>query len=128
MAQGQAGAVCPIGPQPDRASSTGRPLPGRPAGRQASTLGSIDRAIASSFSSYVLIHQLAGEVLGRRRPCRSGRGPSQAEQDGLGLALGLAAQGLVDGGADGVGGFRRRDDAFGAGELHAGLEACRPAA
>jgi hypothetical protein len=31
----------------------------------------------------------------------------QAEQDGLALALGLAAQGLVDGAADGVGALRR---------------------
>jgi hypothetical protein len=36
----------------------------------------------------------------------------QAEQDGLALAFGLAAQGLVDGAADGVGGFRRRNDAL----------------
>ncbi len=47
----------------------------------------------------------------------------QVEQDGLGLALGLAAQRFVDRAAHRMGRFRRRHDALGAGELHASLEA-----
>jgi len=46
----------------------------------------------------------------------------EVEQQGLGLARGLAAQGLVDAGAHGVEGLGRRDDALTAGEHHAGLE------
>jgi hypothetical protein len=46
----------------------------------------------------------------------------QVEQDGLRLAGRLAASASSMACADGVAGLRRRDDAFGAGELHAGLE------
>ncbi len=46
----------------------------------------------------------------------------QVEQDDALLAFSLGIQGLVDRHADGMGGFRSRDDAFGLGELDGGIE------
>ena len=48
---------------------------------------------------------------------------AEVEQDGLGAALALAAQRLLDRALDGVGGLGRRHDALGAREQHAGGEA-----
>src|SRR5215207_1845378 len=47
---------------------------------------------------------------------------AEVEDDRLGTALLLAAQGLVDHGPDGVGRLGGREDALGAGELHRRLE------
>ena len=73
------------------------------------------------FLRIFVILQLAGEeavVGGHVEVAVAG----QAEEDGLGLAGRLAAERLVNRGADGVAGLRRRDDAFGAGELDAGFK------
>src|SRR4051812_34783875 len=69
-----------------------------------------------------LVLQLAAEVLAVRGQVEvtvSGK----SEQDGLLAALGLALEGLVDGGPDRVRRLRRGQDALGAGELHPGVEA-----
>src|SRR4029450_13173547 len=50
---------------------------------------------------------------------------AEVEDDRLGAALLLAAQGLVDHGPDGVGRLWGREDALGAGELHRRLEDLR---
>ena len=48
---------------------------------------------------------------------------AEVDEDGAADALLLAALRLLDGGSDGVVGLRRGDDALGAGEKHASLEA-----
>ena len=48
--------------------------------------------------------------------------PDRLKNIVFGSPVCLAAQRLVDAGADGVGGLRRRNDALGAGEHDAGLE------
>ena len=70
-------------------------------------------AIASSFSSYSMILQLAGEVIDVRLHVEVAVA-AQVEQNGARLAFLLAAQRLVDRAAHRVVGFGRGHDAFGA--------------
>ena len=51
--------------------------------------------------------------------------PGQVEQNRFRLAAFLAAQRLVDGGANGMAGFRRGNDPFGMGEHDAGFKRCQ---